>query len=90
MDPENRRALEASGMLVLLTCERDRLIERLEESVRRGERPLLTGDIGKRIDTLAASRAQVYGSIAMKVDTTRLTPEEVVEILVRDCNPLLS
>jgi shikimate kinase len=90
MDPENRRVLEASGVLVLLTCERDRLIERLEESARRGERPLLAGDIGERIDALAASRAEVYGSIATKVDTTRLTPEEVVEVVVRDCNPLLS
>ena len=46
MNPENRHALEANGVLVLLTCERDRLVDRLEESARRGERPLLSGDVG--------------------------------------------
>ncbi len=82
VNPENRRALEANGVLVLLTCERDRLIDRLEGSARRGERPLLSGDMGARIDALAASRAEVYSSIALKVDTTHLTPEEVAERMI--------
>jgi shikimate kinase/3-dehydroquinate synthase len=82
VNPENRRALEANGVPVLLTCERDRLVERLEESARRGERPLLSGDIGAKIDSLAASRAGVYSTIALKVDTTHLTPEEVAEKVI--------
>jgi 3-dehydroquinate synthase len=82
VNPENRRALEANGVTVLLTCERDRLIERLEESARRGERPLLSGDIGAKIDALAASRAGVYSSITLKVDTTHLTAEEVAEKVI--------
>lgn len=82
VNPETRRALEANGVLVLLTCERDRLIDRLEESANRGERPLLGGDIGARVDALAASRAGVYSSIALKVDTTHLTPEEVAERVI--------
>ncbi|MEP6774230.1 MAG: shikimate kinase [Chloroflexota bacterium] len=82
VNPENRRVLEANGVLVLLTCERDRLVDRLEESARRGERPLLSGDVEARIDALTASRAEVYSSIALKVDTTHLTPEEVAERVV--------
>lgn len=82
VNPENRRALEANGVLVLLTCERDRLVDRLEESARRGERPLLSGDVGARIDALAASRAGVYSSIALKVDTTHLTTAEVAEMVI--------
>jgi shikimate kinase len=82
VNPENRRALEANGVLVLLTCERDSLIDRLEGSARRGERPLLGGDVGARIDALAASRAGVYSSIALKVDTTHLTPAEVAERVI--------
>jgi shikimate kinase len=83
VNPENSRALEANGVLVLLTCERDRLIDRLEGSARRGERPLLSGDVGARIDALAASRAGVYSSIALKVDTTHLTPEEVADAVTK-------
>jgi 3-dehydroquinate synthase len=82
VNPENRRALEANGVLVLLTCERDRLVERLQESAKRGERPMLSGDIGDRIDALTASRAEAYSSIPLKLDTTRLSPMEVAERVI--------
>jgi shikimate kinase len=83
MNQENRRALEANGVIVLLTCERDRLIERLEGSARRGERPMLGDDLGERIDALTASRARVYASIPLKVDTTHLAPEEVAARVIK-------
>src|SRR4051812_19177469 len=41
LDQENRRVLEQSGLIVLLTCEKDMLVRRLQQSARRGERPLL-------------------------------------------------
>jgi 3-dehydroquinate synthase len=83
MNPENRSMLEANGVIVLLTCERDRLIERLEGSARRGERPMLGDDLGERIDALTASRAGVYASIPLKVDTTHLAPEEVAARVIK-------
>ncbi|MEO8287406.1 MAG: shikimate kinase [Chloroflexota bacterium] len=75
----NREALERSGVMVLLTCESAALFDRLEESAQRGERPLLEGDFRQRAGELLAARSHVYDSVALKIDTTRLTPDEVAE-----------
>ena len=77
LDSENRRALEATGVIVLLTCERETLVKRLEESARRGERPLLGEDLPRRIDALLRARESVYSLISLRVDTTHLAPDEV-------------
>lgn len=87
LDPDSRSALEQSGIVVLLTCERDVLIERLRESAQRGERPLLGEDFAARIGELLKTRAPVYASFSLQVDTTHLTPEEasnrVVDLYVQ-------
>lgn len=77
LDSANRAALEASGVLVLLTCAPGVLVERLRESAAKGERPLLTGDVEKMTAELLAQRAPLYSSIPLKVDTSYLTPERV-------------
>lgn len=82
LDPANRAALEAGGVLVLLTCEADRLAERLEESALRGERPLLSGDFRERIAHLLDARRPVYDSVRLKVDTTHLNPEQVAREVI--------
>ncbi|MDQ6693665.1 MAG: shikimate kinase [Chloroflexota bacterium] len=76
LDEESRRALERTGVVVLLTCDRETLAARLEESALRGERPLLGEDFTKRIDLLLLVRQALYNSIALAVDTSRCTPQE--------------
>ena len=79
LDPANRAALEGSGVLVLLKCERHTLAARLGESARRGERPMLTGDLESTIARLLEQREPVYSAVGLRVDTTRATPDEVAE-----------
>jgi 3-dehydroquinate synthase len=82
LDYDSHMALEKSGFLVLLTCDTETLIERLEGSAKRGERPLLEGDFKRRITELLESRKVVYGRVMDRVDTTQLTPEESVDKVV--------
>jgi shikimate kinase len=79
LDPENTRALEAAGVIVLLTCERDTLLGRLEESARRKERPMLGDDLHGNVDALLRAREPAYSRVRLKVDTTHLAPHEVVD-----------
>jgi 3-dehydroquinate synthase len=84
LDPANTAALEAGGVLVLLTCEVDTLAQRLKESALRGERPLLSGDFDfrERIAHLLDARRPVYDSVRLKVDTTHLNPEQVARQVI--------
>jgi shikimate kinase len=79
MDPTTREAFQAEGVVVLLTCERNALLDRLEESARRGTRPLLGDDFAAQVDGLLEARGPVYGSLPLQVDTTHLDPAEVAE-----------
>jgi shikimate kinase len=79
LDLASREALEGSGVVVLLTCGREALLARLEESARRGARPLLSNDFAARVDHLLAAREPVYSSFALQVDTTHLDPAKVAE-----------
>lgn len=82
LDPANRVALENTGIVVLLTCESQQLRDRLEESARRGERPLLRRDLEQTINNLLEQREPVYSTFALKVDTTNLTPEEAADAVL--------
>jgi shikimate kinase len=76
LDPESRSALESSGVVILLTCEKKALLARLEESARRGERPMIADNFEARVNELLHIRGELYSSIPLKVDTTDITPEE--------------
>jgi shikimate kinase len=82
MDPANRVALASTGVIILLTCERNVLASRLRELVAREERPLLGRNFEATIDRLLDERKSVYCSIAMQVDTTHLSPEQAAERVV--------
>ncbi len=82
LDQRNRAALEATGVLVMLTCCIESLVQRLGNSVERGERPMLSGDIGETVSKLLEERAPVYSSVALQVDTTGRTPEQVAEAIL--------
>ena len=79
VNPASRAALERTGVLILLTCDQRTLLQRLQESAHRGERPLLRHDLEEAIASILQQREPVYSTIALKVDTTRLTPEQAAD-----------
>ena len=71
----NLRALGANGLLVCLTARPEAILER---TGRSKDRPLLaTEDREKKVRELLAARAEAYGRIPNRVDTSDLTPQEV-------------
>ncbi|MBF6614117.1 MAG: shikimate kinase [Chloroflexi bacterium] len=82
LDMESRVALEGSAVIVLLSCESDLLAARLQGSALRGERPMLAERFTQRIDELLKAREPLYSSIPLQVDTTRLAPEGVADLVL--------
>lgn len=77
---ENRQALGAGGLLVCLTCDVGEILRRLAEVE---DRPLLdVADRRERIETLLAERREAYSRIPHQIDTTGLTVEEVVGMVI--------
>ncbi len=82
LDPENRRRLAASGMIVCLTAEPETILARVGDPATR---PLLAGTNGSaagrltRIRMLLAERAPAYALAHHAIDTTGLSVEQVVE-----------
>jgi len=75
----NRQAMLAGGCVVALTADPDVIIER----VRRDEkRPLLQGDVSERVHTLLANRRTAYDFADIKIDTSQLTVEAIVGIIL--------
>jgi shikimate kinase len=79
VDPDNREALEECGVVILLKCDRDVLLRRMSDMIQRKSRPLVESDLELRVDSLLAERGAVYASVPLQVDTTYLTPGEVLE-----------
>lgn len=79
LDPSSKNALEATGVVVLLTCHPDVLIERLRGSAGRGERPLLASDFEANVARLLTEREPVYASVSLRIDTTGREPDETAE-----------
>ncbi len=81
LDPENRRMLKEAGTVVWLRAPVDTLAHR----VGRGEgRPLLGDDPAAALARLYEERRPLYEELAdIVVDVEELTPEEVVEEILR-------
>lgn len=79
-DEENRRILQAWGVMVCLTAKAEVILARTS---CRGERPILDamekGDRRQAIETLLRSRAGAYGKADYFVDTSELSPLQVVD-----------
>ncbi len=83
LNPENRAALERSGVLVCLRATPEVLLGRVAGS----DRPLLQGDPGARLRALLAERAPLYDSIAEQVDTTGLRVAEAAAVIAQRLEP---
>ena len=80
VNPQNRAALAATGVLLCLTASTDEIVRRLEGLQ---DRPLLNGDgePHSRVRSLLNDRRHAYAAIPLQVDTTGRTPEAVVSAI---------
>jgi shikimate kinase len=79
----NRREMLKSGWVVALTADKASLISRVTSASAAGTRPLLAGDAEQRVTALLESRRHAYDFAHASVDTTRRSPAEVTELLLR-------
>lgn len=80
LDPENRRRLAAAGPIVCLVASPEEILRRVGDA---SSRPLLANGSGPedrlaRIQALLGERAQAYAVASHRIDTSGLTPDEVV------------
>ena len=76
VDPANRAALQARGVLICLTADPAALMARLL-AAGAPTRPLLGADPEAAIRRLLLARAAAYAAIPWHVDTTGLTVSQV-------------
>ena len=83
-NPANVEALKKSGVMVCLQANVDTVLERTQN---RGTRPVLDkedkGDRRQAVEKLLAERAELYKQADFAVDTSDLSPLQVVEIIVK-------
>lgn len=76
---DNVELMMRYGWVAALTAARDVLIQRLQQD---SSRPLLMGDLEKRIDDLLVERSKAYDFAHFKVDTSNKTPAEVAQCIL--------
>ena len=95
IDPENRKRMLDSGLVICLSARPETILLRLDEpslaEVNSGGssepvRPLLAGDDPmERIQTLLAERADAYAQAHYTIETDQLKPEQVALRIVEIC-----
>ncbi len=71
----NRAVMLDKGMVVALTADVDHIVGRVAGDTNR---PLLAGDTRERVQTIMEERKDAYRFAHVTVDTSLLTPDEVV------------
>ena len=83
-DPANMAALRQSGVIVCLRASVETILERTQ---KKGDRPVLdkadAGDRRAAIESLLKARASLYDDADFVVDTSNLSPLQVVDDIVR-------
>jgi shikimate kinase len=72
LNPESRRALEDSGLLICLTASAEAIVERVAGDPHRP----LAGN-RESLAALLTEREAVYGDLPYQIDTTSISPGEV-------------
>ncbi len=77
VNPQNRAALAATGVLLCLTASVEEIVRRLDGLK---DRPLLNGDLDAhaRVRGLLHERRHAYAAIPLQVETSGRSPDEVV------------
>lgn len=83
-NPDNIAALKEGGVIVCLSANVDTVLERTN---RRGTRPVLDnedrGDRRQAVEKLMEERRELYKQADFTVDTSDLSPMQVVDQIVR-------
>lgn len=83
-DPENVAMLHRDGVIICLSASIDAVLER---TGRRGQRPVLDradqGDRREAVEKLMNEREALYKQADFTVDTSELSPLQVVETILR-------
>jgi len=81
LNPENIRKLQENGYVILLEARPDVIARRVRAS---SGRPLLNkdGDLTARITELLQERAPYYRDYELRIDTSDLTVEHVIERII--------
>lgn len=80
LNPDNISDFSRSGKIICLLASGDEILRRVAGSTAR---PLLEkGDKIQHIKDLMEKRRPLYEAIPDRVNTSRLTPEEVVEVIM--------
>lgn len=71
---DNRRIAEENGTVILLTARYETLLERVSRNPEK--RPLLAGDVDKKLPALLAQREGHYKSFPMQVSVDGKSPDQ--------------
>ena len=81
INPENLKTMKKSGIAICLTAKPEVILKRTSGYAHR---PLLNvNDPKKQIDLLLKLRAPYYAQADITIDTSKLSPEKVVEKILR-------
>ena len=72
---ENRELMKGAGWVIALTASAESIISRVSNS---DDRPLLAGNIEERVKNIMEERKHAYSFADVTIDTSELSPEEVV------------
>lgn len=71
---DNRRIVEENGTVILLTAQYETLLERVSRNPEK--RPLLAGDVQKKLPALLAQRKEHYRSFPMQISVDGKSPDQ--------------
>ncbi|GGA31549.1 shikimate kinase [Kroppenstedtia guangzhouensis] len=80
LDPENVFRIRSRGWVVALDASEEELLRRLTAD---RSRPLLRGDVRKRVTDLKKSRRNAYNFADFSLDTTGKSPQETAEKILQ-------
>ena len=78
---QNRAVMKEKGYVVALTADADTIIERVSQDQNR---PLVQGDVAERVHALLEARKHAYDFADRKIDTSKLSVQEIAEMITAD------
>ena len=82
---ENRENMLNFGFVVGLVARKEIIIERVKLDQNR---PLLQGNVEERVGILLEQRKHAYDFVDLSIDTTHMTKDSVVDLIIRGMEKL--
>jgi len=81
LSEQNRIVMQRNGYVVALTASADTIIDRVSKDQNR---PLVQGNVAERVHTLLENRKHAYDFADMKIDTSALSVEQIVDLIIAE------